>query len=65
MVSAICPNCRILLVEAKSDQDGDSLGDAVNTAVAMGAAYVSNSYGGAEDASEVAEDAVTTTTPVW
>lgn len=48
MVSAVCPSCNILLVEA----DGayiDQLGAAVDTAVSMGAKYVSNSYGGAED----------------
>jgi subtilase family serine protease len=47
MVSAACPNCKILLVEADSDSFLD-LGAAVNTAVAMGAIAVSNSYGGAE-----------------
>lgn len=47
MVSAICPNCSILLVEAKSSLIAD-LGTAVNTAVALGAKYVSNSYGGPE-----------------
>jgi N-acetylneuraminic acid mutarotase len=43
-VSAACPNCKILLVEG-TDNSLDSLGIAVNTAVAMGAKYVSNSYG--------------------
>src|SRR5947208_3521319 len=47
MVSATCPNCRILLVEAASASFTD-LGTGVNTAVALGAKYVSNSYGGAE-----------------
>ena len=47
MVSAACPNCNILLVEADSANFSD-LGPAVNTAVAMGAIAVSNSYGGAE-----------------
>ena len=47
MVSAACPNCNILLVEAGSANFSD-LGPAVNTAVAMGAIAVSNSYGGAE-----------------
>lgn len=50
MVSAICPNCRILLVEG--DQPFISnLGTAVNTAVAMGAKFVSNSYGRTEGSS--------------
>ncbi len=52
MVSAICPNCQILLVEASSATMA-SLGTGVNTAVAMGANVVSNSYGGSEYSSEV------------
>jgi hypothetical protein len=44
MVSAACPQCAILLVEASSTSLVD-LGTAVNTAVQMGAKYVSNSYG--------------------
>jgi hypothetical protein len=51
MVSAVCPNCRILLVEASSSSLAD-LGTAVNRAVAMGAKFVSNSYGGPESGSE-------------
>ena len=47
MVSAICPNCHILLVEASSTFVSD-LGTAVNTAVSLGAKVVSNSYGGGE-----------------
>jgi subtilase family serine protease len=47
MVSAICPNCHILLVEANSPTMF-SLGAAVNTAVKLGATAVSNSYGGRE-----------------
>ena len=49
MVSAACPNCHILLVEADSDQLSD-LGMAVDTAVLLGAVSVSNSYGTAESA---------------
>jgi len=55
MVPAGCPNCRILLVEADSNTVED-LGAAVNTAVARGAGYVSNSYGGDEDSGELAYD---------
>ncbi|MHB1853720.1 MAG: S53 family peptidase [Acidimicrobiales bacterium] len=51
MVSAICPRCSILLVEASSASYVD-LGKAVNTAVSLGAKVVSNSYGGAEFGSE-------------
>ncbi len=47
MVSATCPTCKILLVEA-DDSSVTNLGAAVNQAVAQGAKYVSNSYGGGE-----------------
>jgi subtilase family serine protease len=43
MVSAICPNCNILLVEARNGAI-KFLGRGVNTAVKMGAHAVSNSY---------------------
>ncbi|MFJ9901247.1 carboxypeptidase regulatory-like domain-containing protein [Streptomyces sp. NPDC091280] len=49
MVSAVCPQCSILLVEA-DDPAIDSLGAAENTAVALGASYVSNSWGASESA---------------
>ncbi|MGE7433403.1 putative Ig domain-containing protein [Kitasatospora sp. NPDC001175] len=55
MVSAICPNCHILLVEANSANMSD-LGAAVNEAVALGAKYVSNSYGGSEDSTDPSSD---------
>ena len=47
MVSAICPNCSILLVEADDNQI-ENLGRGVDTAVSMGAIAVSNSYTAAE-----------------
>lgn len=47
MVSAVCPQCNILLVEANSSYMSD-LGTAVDTAVRLGAKFVSNSYGGSE-----------------
>ncbi|MCU7726464.1 S53 family peptidase [Actinoplanes sp. KI2] len=47
MVSAICPNCKILLVEAKSASFAN-LGAAVNEAAALGATAISNSYGGSD-----------------
>jgi len=56
MVSAVCPSCKILLVEVDS-ADMTNLGTGVNTAVALGAVAVSNSYGGGEDSSVVAADA--------
>jgi len=55
MVSAVAPQAKILLVEASS-ASMDDLGTAVNTAVSMGAKYVSNSYGGGEDASQTSAD---------
>jgi fibronectin type 3 domain-containing protein len=51
MVSALCPNCKILLVEARSNYLTD-LGAAVNRAVSLGANVVSNSYGAGEYGSE-------------
>jgi hypothetical protein len=47
MVSAMCPQCKITLVEA-NDDSGANLAVAVNVAVAKGAHVVSNSYGGNE-----------------
>jgi subtilase family serine protease len=55
MVSAVCPACKIMLVEADSNYVSD-LGTAVNTAVALGAKYVSNSYGGSEYSDETTSD---------
>ncbi|MFF7677645.1 carboxypeptidase regulatory-like domain-containing protein [Actinacidiphila glaucinigra] len=60
MVSASAPNAHILLVEA-DDNSFESLSAAVDQAVAMGAKYVSNSYGtdyrggNGEDPSETTE----------
>jgi subtilase family serine protease len=50
MVSAICPNCHILLVEASSASFND-LATAVDRAATMGANAISNSYGGSESGS--------------
>jgi subtilase family serine protease len=47
MASAICPACRIVLVEATSPTF-ENLGEAVDMAVAKGAETVSNSYDGEE-----------------
>jgi subtilase family serine protease len=51
MVSAICPNCHILLVEATTNSFAN-LGTAVDEAAKLGANAISNSYGGSESASE-------------
>ena len=46
MVSAVCPMCKILLVE--SNGPDNSLFTAIDTAAKMGARYISNSWGGSE-----------------
>ncbi len=56
MVSAICPACHILLVEAASNEDGD-LFAAISRAIAMGAKFVSNSWGGDEESDQTSLDA--------
>lgn len=55
MVSAICNQCNILLVEASS-ASMTNLGNAVNEAVKLGATEVSNSYGGNESSSDASFD---------
>ncbi|MEV5879951.1 hypothetical protein AB0L75_38225 [Streptomyces sp. NPDC052101] len=55
MVSAACPQCHIMLVEASSTNMSD-IGRAENEAVALGAKYVSNSFGGPEDPTETTAD---------
>jgi len=52
MVSAICQNCHILLVEASSASNAD-LAASVDTAAGLGATAISNSYGGSESSSDV------------
>jgi subtilase family serine protease len=56
MVSATCPNCHILLVEANTNSLTD-LGTAVNEAAKLGANAISNSYGGSESSSDPTYDA--------
>jgi Ricin-type beta-trefoil lectin domain/IPT/TIG domain len=55
MVSAACPLCHIDLVEGNTNSF-DDLGTAVNAAVALGAQYVSNSYGGGDFSGESSLD---------
>ena len=50
MASAMCPGCKILLVEANSASLAD-LAAAVNEAAALGAHVISNSHGGGETGS--------------
>jgi subtilase family serine protease len=55
MVSAACPKCHILLVEASSSSL-TNLGSAVNEAAKLGATEISNSYGGSESSSDPSFD---------
>ncbi|HWG73836.1 MAG TPA: S53 family peptidase [Acidimicrobiales bacterium] len=55
MVSAICPNCHILLVEASSASIAN-LAAAAREAAARGATEVSNSYGGSESSTQTSYD---------
>ncbi|HTL86155.1 MAG TPA: S53 family peptidase [Acidimicrobiia bacterium] len=55
MVSAVCPNCNILLVEANSNGLGDLL-TAENRAASMGASVISNSWGAGEFRFETSYD---------
>ncbi|GAA2038606.1 hypothetical protein GCM10009839_45270 [Catenulispora yoronensis] len=50
MVSAICPNCHILVVEA------DDLDSAQNTAVSLGAHFISNSWGTGDNSGDSGGD---------
>lgn len=52
---AVCPNCKLLLVEAKSAGIADLMA-AVDRAVALGARIVSNSYGATEFSTETKND---------
>ena len=56
MVSAACPRCSIVLVEADSALL-DDLGASVDTAVRLGASAVSNSYYALEWSNQAVEDA--------
>jgi hypothetical protein len=53
MVSAICPNCHILLVEANTTANED-FGISEDTAVSLGAKFISNSFGGSEETDDAA-----------
>ena len=54
MVSAACPNCHILLVEASSNANSN-LYTAEDEAVALGATEISNSWGGEEESGEASD----------
>ncbi|HET9172950.1 MAG TPA: S53 family peptidase [Actinospica sp.] len=55
MVSAACPNCHIILVEATTASN-TNLGKAVNEAAKLGADAISNSYGGSESSTDTTYD---------
>src|SRR5487761_1498614 len=55
MVSAVCPSCHIILVEANSSNDTDMYA-AEDEAVALGAKYVSNSWTSSEYSGETQAD---------
>jgi len=55
MVSAACPNCHILLVEADNNESL-KLYAAEDEAVTLGATEVTNSWGGAEESNETSYD---------
>jgi subtilase family serine protease len=56
MVSAICPNCKILLVEATSATFANLGAAEYTAAVTLGANAISNSYGGSEFNGETSYD---------
>src|SRR6476620_10177790 len=55
MASAICPNCKILLVEADSNSF-TNLVAAVDRAAILNATQISNSYGGSEYSGETSDE---------
>ncbi len=57
MVSAICPNCTIDLIESNSD-DLPDMAKAEDTAVSLGAKFISNSWTNIDYPGESAYDSV-------
>jgi nucleotide-binding universal stress UspA family protein len=55
MVSAACPSCKILLVEAKPDTNAD-IDAAEDTAAKLGAIAISNSFGAPESSGQTSDD---------
>ncbi len=62
MISGICPNCHIVLVEASSSAITD-LGAAENEAVTLGAKFIDNDWDTTESPARPAGTPVTSTTP--
>jgi subtilase family serine protease len=59
MISALCPDCNIVLVEASSTST-TNLADAVNEAKTFAPVAITNSYGGSETGSETTYNSVYT-----
>ena len=57
MISAVCPDCHILLVEVNDDTSNANFEAGLTTAAKLGASAISNSYGGSEDQSILDEEA--------
>jgi subtilase family serine protease len=55
MVSAICPNCHILLVEASSNSFANLAAAVDQAALTPGVVAISNSYGGSEYSGELSD----------
>jgi hypothetical protein len=62
MISAACPSCRILVVQATDDM-GETLYTGQNTAAQMGATVISNSWGGPEQPGQSPPATPVTTMP--
>ncbi|MHB8416751.1 MAG: S53 family peptidase [Myxococcales bacterium] len=58
MASAACPNCKLLLVQVTDDTSTSNLLLGVDTAVALGATVVSNSWGWPDTTGEAPSDEV-------
>ncbi len=56
MVSAICPGCKILLVEASSNSFANLVAAVDRAAITTGVVAISNSYGGTEYSGEVSDE---------
>jgi subtilase family serine protease len=56
MVSAICPLCKIDLVEATNDSGNGLYIAEQSAATTLGAKYISNSWGGSETSSDTTDD---------
>ena len=65
MVSAICPLCKIILVEAEQRHRQRLYIAEEKAAISLGAKYVSNSWGGPESSSDTTYDCDYYGHPAW